>query len=73
MAAPGKEADMAVKTTWKLTHFCGHPEAHDLSARRPTQRSGYTRWLASRNCTACWRSTQDRKTDTRKGIWPSAG
>jgi len=39
---------MAVRTAWKAHHACGRrarkPAAsHDLSARRPSERAGYTR------------------------------
>lgn len=48
---------MAVRTTWKIVHSCGHEVAHNLSDRPADRRAGFARWLAERdcsvNCTIC--------------------
>lgn len=49
---------MAVKTIWPITYSCGHSEDRDLSAKRADERAGYARWLASKDCTDCWRAGQ---------------
>jgi len=49
---------VAVKTTWPITYACGHSEGRDLSAKRADERAGYARWLASKDCTDCWRAGQ---------------
>lgn len=49
---------MAVKTIWPVTYACGHSEDRDLSAKRADERAGYARWLASKECTECWRAGQ---------------
>ncbi|MDA8280747.1 MAG: hypothetical protein M0Z63_10070 [Actinomycetota bacterium] len=60
---------MAVRTTWDVEHGCGHVEAHDLSAKRPAQRAGYARWLASRHCTGCWQQTRDNQATEDRDSW----
>ncbi|MFF2955690.1 hypothetical protein ACFVVU_30630 [Kitasatospora sp. NPDC057965] len=50
---------MPIKTIWAVTHGCGHDADHDLSSRPADQRAGYARWLAGRDCTACWRAQRD--------------
>ena len=52
---------VAVKTTWPVEHSCGHDEDHDLSERRPSERAGYARWLAGRECSDCWTAKRDRQ------------
>ncbi|MHB1533097.1 MAG: hypothetical protein ACYC1D_00485, partial [Acidimicrobiales bacterium] len=47
---------MAVKTTWEAHHACGHTASHDLAQRRPSERAGYSRWLATRDCADCWKA-----------------
>jgi hypothetical protein len=49
---------VAVQTTWEVLHHCGHKETHDLSSRRVSERAGYARWLARKDCTECWRHSQ---------------
>lgn len=41
---------MAIKTTWPVEHTCGHREDHELSAKRPSERAGYARWLTTEDC-----------------------
>ena len=63
---------MAVKTTWDVEHACGHGQVHDLSAKRVSERAGFARWLADRDCTDCW--TRDRETATGRDrdVWLAA-
>jgi hypothetical protein len=49
---------VAVKTIWPITYACGHSEDRDLCSKRVDERAGYARWLASKDCTDCWRATQ---------------
>lgn len=60
---------MAVKTTWPVEHSCGHDEDHDLSERRPSERAGYARWLAGRECSQCWTAERDRHNATDREKW----
>ncbi|MER6531634.1 hypothetical protein [Streptomyces sp. NPDC001508] len=50
---------MAVRTKWTVQHACGHEIQHDLSDRPADRRAGFARWLTTRDCTDCWRSTRD--------------
>ena len=63
---------MAVKTTWDVEHACGHGQVHDLSAKRVSERAGFARGLADRDCTDCW--TRDRETATGRDrdVWLAA-
>jgi hypothetical protein len=49
---------VAVKTIWPSTFVCGHSDDRDLSSKRADERAGYARWLASKDCTDCWRAGQ---------------
>lgn len=60
---------MAVKTTWEAHHPCGHAVSHDLSARRPSERAGYARWLAARDCAECWRVGRDVAAARERATW----
>jgi hypothetical protein len=60
---------MAIKTTWPVEHTCGHREDHDLSAKRPSERAGYARWLATKDCTDCWRAGRDHENGTDNETW----
>jgi hypothetical protein len=56
---------MAIKTTWRVRHRCGHRIAWDLSDKSPSERSGFATWLSQRDCTRCWwarRRSPDRRT-----------
>jgi hypothetical protein len=55
---------MAIKTVWAVEHSCGHDEDHDLSAKRPSERAGYVRWLTTKDCSECWRATRDADNQT---------
>jgi hypothetical protein len=60
---------MAVKTTWEVDHACRHLEAHDLSVRRVSERAGYARWLATKDCSDCWRTERDRLATRQREEW----
>ncbi|MCU4183874.1 hypothetical protein K6U06_05840 [Acidiferrimicrobium sp. IK] len=60
---------MAVKTAWPVGHSCGHDEDHDLSEKRPSERAGYARWLAGRECSDCWRAKRDRQNAKDREKW----
>ncbi|MFF4260803.1 hypothetical protein DEJ51_30800 [Streptomyces venezuelae] len=47
---------MAIPTSFEIVHSCGHSNTLDLSSRSADQRAGYARWLATRQCTDCWRA-----------------
>ena len=49
---------MAIKTVWPVEHHCGHLEEYDLSARCPSERAGYARWLSGKDRSTCWRRTR---------------
>ncbi|MEU6243984.1 hypothetical protein [Streptomyces sp. NPDC047024] len=46
-----------------MQHTCGHEVVRDLSDRAADRRAGFARWLASRDCTDCWKAARD--TDTQ--------
>ena len=58
---------MSVKTEWTVTHSCGHDQDHDLSAKKPADRAGLARWLATKDCTDCWRAARGESQD--KEAW----
>jgi hypothetical protein len=60
---------MGIKTVWPIEHICGHREDHDLSAKRPSERAGYARWLATKDCSGCWRATRDAQHATDNETW----
>ena len=60
---------MTVKTDWSVTHACGHSQEHDLSAKGVSRRAGYARWLATTDCTACWRKAQAHDQGNDQQIW----
>ena len=60
---------MAVKMTWPVEHSCGHDEDHDLSEKRPSERAGYARWLAGRECSECWSAKRDRQNAKDRNKW----
>ncbi|MEC3996132.1 hypothetical protein VSR01_22495 [Actinacidiphila sp. DG2A-62] len=60
---------MAVKTTFQITHPCGHIAEHDLGTRRADERAGLARWLSERPRTECWKQThQADATSTREWL-----
>lgn len=60
---------MAVKTTWDVEHACGHDQAHDLSSKRVSDRAGFARWLADRDCTACWARERSAASGGDRDAW----
>ena len=60
---------MPVKTIWSVEHGCGHCEDHDLSAKGASQRAGYARWLATKDCSSCWRATRDAEVAAERDQW----
>lgn len=60
---------MAVRTVWPVGHDCGHQQDHDLSQRRPSERAGYARWLAGRDCTACWQAKREKGREKERAAW----
>ena len=60
---------MAIKTVWPVEHSCGHEQDHDLSDKRPSERAGYARWLASKDCSDCWRACRDKQNGKDKERW----
>ncbi|MEU9411675.1 hypothetical protein AB0E08_39090 [Streptomyces sp. NPDC048281] len=57
---------MTVRKTWATTHRCGHDATHDLSNRPADQRAGYARWLASKDCTDCWKAARDADSESKQ-------
>ncbi|MFD4786518.1 hypothetical protein ACFWN1_05445 [Streptomyces sp. NPDC058459] len=57
---------MAVRTTWKIVHSCGHEVTHDLSNRPADRRAGFARWLATKDCTGCWKASRDADTESKE-------
>ncbi|POX43394.1 hypothetical protein C3486_00225 [Streptomyces sp. Ru73] len=55
---------MPVKKIWSINHACGHNAEADLTARPADQRAGYARWLAARDCTACWRASREEGSES---------
>jgi hypothetical protein len=52
-----------------VEHSCGHDKDHDLSQRRPSERAGYARWLAGRECSDCWTAKRDRQNAEDRDRW----
>ncbi|WP_328940910.1 hypothetical protein OG259_04045 [Streptomyces sp. NBC_00250] len=50
---------MAVKTIWPINHSCGHHTDRDLSDRPADRRAGFAEWLATQECTTCWRASKE--------------
>ncbi|ULR48477.1 hypothetical protein [Streptomyces deccanensis] len=57
---------MAVRTQWTVEHACSHQTVHDLSARPADKRAGFARWLATRDCTDCWKAARDTDTESKE-------
>ena len=60
---------MAIRTTWTVTHACGHDQDHDLFDKRPSARASYAKWLATKQCSTCWRTERDQRADKEKEAW----
>ncbi|MFD8087411.1 hypothetical protein ACFV4F_37630 [Kitasatospora sp. NPDC059722] len=59
---------MAVKKIWQITHSCGHTAERDLDDRPTGRRAGFAEWLATQECTECWRAAKEGDDSTEKGI-----
>ncbi|MFI8440202.1 hypothetical protein ACIGKG_06215 [Streptomyces rochei] len=42
-----------------MEHACSHRVDHGLSNRPADKRAGFARWLASKDCTDCWKAARD--------------
>ncbi len=60
---------MSVETNWEPHHPCGHTASHDPSAKRPSERAGPARWLATRDCTDCWKAARDAAAARERAAW----
>jgi hypothetical protein len=60
---------MPVQTTWTVAHSCGHGQDHDLSSRSPSDRAGFARWLAKKECSSCWRAGRDKADSKEREAW----
>ena len=65
---------MAVKTTRETHHARRHSVCrtlafHDLSARRPSDRAGYARWLSTTDCADCWKAGRDAAAARERAAW----
>lgn len=49
---------MSDTNTFKVKHKCRHTVEHDLSDKPVGDRQGFAGWLATRDCTGCWRMRQ---------------
>jgi hypothetical protein len=57
---------MTVRTRWTVEHSCSHQVVHDLSSRSADRRAGFARWLAGRDCNACWKAARDADTQSKQ-------
>ncbi|MDF9816730.1 hypothetical protein M2266_005961 [Streptomyces sp. SPB162] len=57
---------MAVRTRWTVQHPCSHAVEHDLSGRPADKRAGFARWLATKNCTDCWKAARDTDSPSKE-------
>ncbi|WP_330457390.1 hypothetical protein OIB37_11055 [Streptomyces sp. NBC_00820] len=62
---------MAVKTVWPISHSCGHSSDRDLSNRAADRRAGFAEWLATRDCSDCWRAAKE-DSGQDKAAWVEA-
>lgn len=60
---------MAIQTVWPVTHSCGHGHDHDLGGKRPAEWAGYANWLATKQCSDCWRTERDQRNSQSKQAW----
>jgi hypothetical protein len=60
---------VTVKTHWRIKHACGHIADHDLSDRRVDERAGFARWLATKDCSDCWRARRADAEQRAKEQW----
>ncbi|MCZ4124148.1 hypothetical protein [Streptomyces sp. H39-S7] len=57
---------MAVRTQWTVQHPCSHAVEHDLSDRPADKRAGFARWLATKDCTDCWKAARDADSPSKE-------
>lgn len=57
---------MTVRLKWPVEHACGHTVVHDLSDRAADRRAGFARWLASRDCSDCWKAARDTDSESKE-------
>ncbi|GGU55191.1 hypothetical protein GCM10010211_19840 [Streptomyces albospinus] len=50
---------MAVRTSYEVVHTCGHTVTRNLSDRPADKRAAFARWLASKECTDCWKAARE--------------
>jgi hypothetical protein len=62
---------MAVRTQWTAEHACSHRVDHDLSNRPADKRAAFARWLASKDCSDCWKAARDADSES-KAEWLAA-
>ncbi|MFD3589772.1 hypothetical protein [Streptomyces sp. NPDC058683] len=55
-----------MRTHWTVKHACSHSVDHDLSHRPADQRAGFARWLASKDCTDCWKAAHDADSESKQ-------
>ncbi|GAA4781956.1 hypothetical protein [Streptomyces ziwulingensis] len=55
-----------MSTHWTVEHGCSHAVVHDLSGRPADKRAGFARWLASKDCTDCWKAARDADTESKE-------
>lgn len=55
-------------THWTVEHACSHRVYHDLSNRPADKRAGFARWLASKDCTGCWKAARDADSESKE-VW----
>ncbi len=65
---------LTVTTIWEPHHPCGHcvcgsSVSHDLSAKRPSERAGYARRLATKDCAECWKAGRDATATPERATW----
>ena len=68
---PVKRNSPGVKKIWDVTHSCGHEASRDLSNRAADRRAGFAAWLATQECTDCWRSAKESD-EQDKAAWLEA-
>ncbi|WP_282793103.1 hypothetical protein [Streptomyces sp. CC224B] len=57
---------MAVRTSFQVVHTCGHTATHNMSDRPADKRASFARWLASKDCTDCWKAARDNDSASKE-------
>jgi len=60
---------MAVAGVWDVEHSCGHEQNHDLGDKRVSERAGFAKWLATKECSDCWRAHRDKENGKEREAW----